>query len=67
MKHYRINKVDEPGGTVLKKQDILATSDQAALQRAEDSPDCPTCDVLHNGERIGSIVAPPDEPPAPSR
>jgi hypothetical protein len=67
MKHYRINKVDEPGGTVLKKQDILATSDQAALQRAEDSADCPTCDVLHNGERIGSIVAAPDEPPAPSR
>jgi hypothetical protein len=57
MKHYRINKVTKPGGTVLKKQDVLAVSDQAALQRAEDSPDCPTCDVLHNGEHIGSIVA----------
>jgi hypothetical protein len=63
MKHYRINKVDESGGTVLKKKDILATSDQAALQRAADSPECPTCDVLHNGERVGSIVA-TDEPPA---
>ncbi len=63
MKHYRINKVTEPGGTVLKKKDILAASDQAALRRAEESSDCPTCDVLHNGEPIGSIVPPPDDPP----
>ena len=56
MKHYRINKVTAPGGIVLKKRDVLATSDQEALQTAEESPDCPTCDVLHNGKRIGSVV-----------
>ena len=61
MKHYRINKVTEPGGTVLKKQDVLAASDREALKRAEDSPDCPVCDVLRDGQRIGSIVG--DEAP----
>lgn len=61
MKLYRINKVTEPGGAVLKKQDVLAQSDAAALQRAEESSDCPTCEVLHNGEVIGSVVPEPDK------
>jgi hypothetical protein len=56
MKHYRINKVAKPGGAVLKKKDILARSDQEALQTAAESPDCPVCDVLQNGKPIGSIT-----------
>jgi hypothetical protein len=56
VKHYRINKVTEPGGAVLKKKDVLAASDLEALKRAEESPDCPVCEVLRDGERIGSIV-----------
>jgi hypothetical protein len=56
VKHYRINKVTEPGGAVLRKKDVLAASDQDALKRAEDSPDCPVCDVLRDGQRIGSIT-----------
>ena len=56
VRHYRINKVTEPGGTVLKKKDVLAASDREAIKRAEDSPDCPVCDVLRDGQRIGSIV-----------
>ena len=64
MKLYRINKVTEPGGPVLKKKDVLAASDQAALQRAEESPDCPVCDVLRDGEIIGSVV---DDRAAPPR
>ena len=56
MKLYRIDKVAKPGGPVLKKRDVLATSDKEALQRAEESPDCPTCDVLRDGSPIGSIV-----------
>lgn len=63
MKLYRINKVTEPGGTVLNKKDVLAASDGEALRRAEESEDCPTCDVLLNGQTVGSIVpeAPGDE------
>ena len=64
VKLYRINKVNEPGGPVLKKKDVLASSDEAALQRAEESPDCPVCDVLRDGEIIGSVV---DDRAAPPR
>ena len=56
MKLYRINKVATPGGTVLKKKDVLASTDREALRRAEESDDCPVCDVLRNGEHVGSIV-----------
>jgi hypothetical protein len=56
VRHYRINKVAAPGGAVLKKADILASSDTEALRRAENSPDCPICEVLRDGEPIGSIV-----------
>ena len=56
MKHYRINKVARPGGPILKKKDVLAASDADALRRAEESPDCPTCEVLRDGTQIGSIV-----------
>ena len=56
MKHYRINKVTRPGGRVLKKKDVLAASDKEAMKSADESPDCPTCDVLRDGQTIGSIV-----------
>lgn len=56
MKHYRINKVNKPGGTVLKKKDVLAVSDAEAVQKAEDSEDCPICDVLKDGQHVTSIV-----------
>jgi hypothetical protein len=55
MKLYRINKVTRPDGPVLKKKDVLAASDKQALQRAKESPDCPVCDVLRDGERIGTV------------
>jgi hypothetical protein len=56
MKLYRINKVSKAGGVVLKKKDVLAASDQAAIQRAAESEDCPICEVLKDGQLVGSIV-----------
>lgn len=56
MKLYRINKVTQPGGPVLKKYDVLASTDREAVQRAETSTDCPICDVLRDGERVASIT-----------
>ena len=56
MKLYRINKVSKPGGIVLNKKDVLAASDKDAVQRAADSPDCPVCEVLKDGQNVGSIV-----------
>lgn len=55
MKLYRINKVTKHGGHPLKKMDVLAKSDREALKRAEDSVDCPVCDVLRDGQLVGSI------------
>jgi hypothetical protein len=55
MKHYRVNKLDSPGGAVIKKKDILASSDAEAVQQAADSADCPICDVLRNGDTVGTI------------
>ena len=56
MRHYRINKLAKPGGVVVKKKDILAASDRDAVQHAANSDDCPVCDVLRDGDKVGSIV-----------
>ena len=56
MKLYRIDKLAKAGGTVIKKKHILAPSDRAAVQQAEDSDDCPICDVTHNGEKVGQVI-----------
>jgi len=64
MRLYRINKVTEPGGEVLKKRDVLAASDHDAMRTAEESPDCPTCDVLRDGQPVGSVL--PGRPGTPA-
>jgi hypothetical protein len=56
MKHYRVNKVTEPDGQVLKRKDILAADHRQAIDRVADDPDCPVCDVYHAGEKIGSVT-----------
>ena len=56
MKLYRVNKLAKPGGAVLKKKDILANSDRQAVQHAENSDDCPICDVLRDGQRVGQVL-----------
>lgn len=56
MKHYRVNKLAKPNGAVIKKKDILAEDDREAIQRARDDNDCPICDVLHKGKKVGSVV-----------
>lgn len=56
MKLYRINKLARRGGAVVKKKDVLAASDREAVQRAADSEDCPICDVIRDGQTVGSIV-----------
>ena len=55
MKMYRVNKLAKPGGIVLKKKHILAPSDRQAVKQAEESDDCPVCDVLRDGETVGQI------------
>jgi hypothetical protein len=56
MKHYRVNKLAKPDGAVIKKKDILAASDAQAVQHAAESADCPVCEVLRDGEKVGSVL-----------
>ena len=55
MKLYRINKLSRPNGQIVKKKDVLASSDAEAVKDAADSDDCPVCEVLRDGRRVGSI------------
>ena len=56
MKLYRVNKLAKRGGMVIKKKHILATSDSQAVKQAQESEDCPICDVLRDGETVGQIL-----------
>jgi hypothetical protein len=56
MKLYLINKLSKIGGMVVKRKPVLARSDRDALDQAERSDDCPVCEVLKDGDRIGSIL-----------
>jgi hypothetical protein len=56
MKLYRVNKLAKPGGMVLKKKHVLARSDADAVEQAEQSDDCPVCDVLRDGQRVGQVL-----------
>ena len=56
MKLYRIDKLARWGGAVIKRKHILAPTDRAAVEQAEESDDCPICDVTHNGEKVGEII-----------
>lgn len=56
VKLYRVNKLAKPDGLVIKRKHILATSDKHAVEQAAESSDCPICDVLRDGEKVGSIV-----------
>ena len=56
MKLYRINKLSRPGGPVIKKKHVLASNDRQAVKDAAESDDCPICDVLRDGEKVGSVL-----------
>jgi uncharacterized UPF0146 family protein len=56
VKHYRVNKLVKREGVVVKTKDILANNSREAMQAARDDSDCPICEVLHAGTRIGTIL-----------
>src|SRR5688500_5834646 len=57
MKLYRVDKLAKLGGMVIKKKHILASSDRQAVKQAEESPDCPICDVVaDNGQKVGQVL-----------
>lgn len=56
MKHYRINKLTKPDGVIVKQKDVLAANDREAVATAATSGDCPVCEVLRDGQKVGSVV-----------
>ena len=55
MKLYRINKLSRPDGPVVKKKDVLAPNDAQAIKDAAESDDCPVCEILRDGQKVGSV------------
>ena len=56
MRLYRIDKLARHGGAVIKKKHILAATDRDAVRDAQESDDCPICDVLRDGRLVGQVV-----------
>lgn len=56
MKHYRVNKLAKRDGIVVKTKDMLANNDREAMQAARADVDCPICDVLQAGKKVGSVL-----------
>jgi hypothetical protein len=56
MKLYRVDKLAKRGGVIVKKKHILAQSDREAVRQAEDSDDCPICDVVRDGRTVGQVL-----------
>lgn len=56
MKLYRVDKLAKRGGVVVRKKHILASTDKQAVKQAADSEDCPVCDVVRDGERVGQVL-----------
>jgi hypothetical protein len=55
MKHYRVYKLAEKDGRILKGKDVHAPDDEAAIQAAADDDDCPVCEVWQSTNKVGSI------------
>lgn len=56
MRLYRVNKLAKAGGAIIRKMNILAQTDQQAVKTAAEDLDCPVCDVLRDGEKIGEVI-----------
>jgi hypothetical protein len=56
MKHYRVYKLAEPEGRILKGKDVEAPNDKAAMREATNDADCPVCEVWQGPNKVGSIT-----------
>jgi hypothetical protein len=55
MKHYRVYKLAEPNGRILKGKDVHASDDASALSVAEQDEDCPICEVWQGSNKVGAV------------
>lgn len=55
MKHYRVYKLADRDGRIVKGKDVHAADDQEAMQEAVADEDCPVCEVWQGPKKVGSI------------
>ncbi|MDT9600649.1 hypothetical protein [Sphingosinicella rhizophila] len=55
MTHYRVYKLDDRSGRIVKRKDVEAANDSQAMKQAADDDDCPVCEVWEGAKKIGSI------------
>lgn len=56
MQLYQVNKVAAPMGSVIKTKHVIANNDREAVRTARSDMDCPICEVLRDGRRVGTIA-----------
>ena len=55
MKHYRLYKLDDHSGRIVKGKDMEAADDDQAMAKAEADDECPVCEVWEGVNKVGSI------------
>lgn len=53
MAHYRLYKLDDRTGRIIKGKDLEEPNDAAALCEAHQDPDCPHCEVWQSSRKVG--------------
>lgn len=55
MTHYRVYKLRDRDGRIVKGKDVIAPHDGEAMRQAEADEDCPVCEVWTGTRKVGSI------------
>jgi len=55
VKHYRVYKLKERKGRIVKGKDIEAPDDREAMKQAEADADCPVCEVWQAARKVGTV------------
>ena len=56
MKDYRVYKLTDADGKIMRAKNVAAPIDREALKEAAADEDCPVCEVWQGATKVGSIV-----------
>ena len=55
MAHYRVYKLSDRDGRIVKAKDIEAPDHDVALNAARADPDCPVCEIWQHTKKVGTV------------
>ena len=55
MKHYRMYKLADGDGHIIKGKDVMAEDDDEAMKEAVADDDCPICEVWQGTKKVGAV------------